>query len=105
LALKISRGSGNVFRDVGFSKKEAAQLLIRSDLLIALREEIRRRRLTQAAAAKLLGVHQPRVSDLIRARLDRFSIETSIDMLTRLGVQVRVTTSPGRRAKTTKKAG
>ena len=76
---RVTPGSGNVFQDVGFGKRESMQLLVRADLLIAVQEAIRRRRLTQAAAAKLLGVHQPRISDLMRNRMDRFSIETLID--------------------------
>jgi predicted XRE-type DNA-binding protein len=47
--------------------------------------------LTQAAAASLLGVTQPRVSDLVRGKIDRFSMDTLVDMLARAGVDVRVT--------------
>lgn len=103
--LHVTSGSGNVFRDVGFGERESVQLLVRADLLIAVQEAIRRRRLTQAAAATLLGVHQPRISDLMRSRMDRFSIETLIDMLARLDVRVRVTTSPKRRSRLAGRAG
>ena len=96
MKLKNAPGTGNVFRDVGFGKREAAHLSMRADLLIAAQETITRRGLTQAAAAKLLGVHQPRVSDLMRGRIELFSIETLIEMLARLGVSVRVVTIPKR---------
>jgi predicted XRE-type DNA-binding protein len=83
--LKITPSSGNVFRDLGFSREEAEHLLIRSDLMIAVQKALTRRRLKQAEAAKLLGVTQPRVSDLLRGRIDLFSTDALIDMLARLG--------------------
>jgi len=79
-----------VFRELGFGSEEAASLKIRADLMIEIERLMRRRRLTQAAAAKLLGVTQPRVSDLVRGKIDLFSIDTLVDMLTRAGVHVRV---------------
>jgi predicted XRE-type DNA-binding protein len=90
MAVKVTRSSGNVFRDLGFAPDEAEHLRIRSDLLIQLQKTITSRRLTQVAVAKLLGVTQPRVSDVMRGRLDLFSADTLIDMLARLGVRVRV---------------
>jgi predicted XRE-type DNA-binding protein len=90
--VNVTRSSGNVFRDVGFARAEAEQLRIRADLMGAVRKTIETRGLTQAAAARLLGVTQPRVSDLVRGRIDLFSIDTLIDMLTRAGVGVEVRT-------------
>jgi predicted XRE-type DNA-binding protein len=90
MAVKVTRSSGNVFRDLGFAPDEAEHLRIRSDLLIQLQKTITSRRLRQVAVAKLLGVTQPRVSDVMRGRLDLFSADTLIDMLARLGVRVRV---------------
>ena len=90
MKLKVTRSTGNVFRDVGFSRKEAEHLRVRADLLIDLQAAIKERGLTQAAAAKLLGVHQPRISDLMRGRIELFSIETLIDLLSRLGMSVKV---------------
>lgn len=95
--LKVTPSSGNVFRDLGFSTEEAEHLLIRADLLIALQKAIATRRLTQAKAAKILRVTQPRVSDLLRGRIDLFSTDTLIDMLARLGVHVRVVLKSSRR--------
>ena len=90
--VSVTRSSGNVFRDVGFARAEAERLRIRADLMGAVRKTIEARGLTQAAAARLLGVTQPRVSDLVRGRIDLFSIDTLIDMLTRAGVAVEVRT-------------
>jgi predicted XRE-type DNA-binding protein len=72
---------------------EAENLRVRSDLLIRLGEVIKTRRLTQAAAAKLLGVSQPRVSDLMRGKIDRFSVDSLVEMLGRIGMRVDFTTT------------
>src|SRR6266704_3392467 len=82
---RVQRSTGSVFRDLGFGPEEAASLKIRADLMIEIERLMKRRRLTQAAAAKLLGVTQPRVSDLVRGKIDLFSIDTLVDMLTRAG--------------------
>ena len=96
--IAVTRSSGNVFRDLGFPRAEAEHLLIRADLLLQLQKTIAGRGLKQAAAAKVLGVSQPRVSDLLRGRLHLFSTDTVIDMLIRLGMRVRFNVdSPSRR--------
>lgn len=87
---KVRRSSGNVFRDLGFAPEEAEHLLIRSDLLIQLQETIASRGFKQSDVAKLLHVSQPRISDLLRGRIDLFSTDTLIDMLARLGIRVRL---------------
>ena len=69
MRLKVTRSTGDVFRDLGFPAEEAEHLRIRSVLLIELQKTIGKRRLKQAEAARLLGVTQPRVSDLMRGRL------------------------------------
>ena len=89
MKLKITPSSGNVFRDLGFRHDEAEHLLVRADLMIQVQKLIASRRLKQRAAAKILGVTQPRVSDLLRGRIDLFSTDALIDMLARLGARVR----------------
>ena len=91
------RSGGNVFRDIGFSSKEAKHLLIRSDLMIRLQEVIKSRDLTQAQVAQIFQVSQPRVSDVLRGRIDLFSTDTLIDMLDDLGVTVQFVVKPIRR--------
>jgi predicted XRE-type DNA-binding protein len=71
MAERIRRSSGNVFKDVGFPPEEAAHLLIRTDLMLQIERVLKERGLTQAKAAKLLGVTQPRVSVLVRGRVVR----------------------------------
>jgi predicted XRE-type DNA-binding protein len=90
MAIKIEESTGNVFRDLGFSPKEAENLRLRSELMIALDRMIKSRKLTQSSAAKLFGVSQPRVSDLIRGKLDLFSIDTLVSMLARAGMRVEL---------------
>jgi predicted XRE-type DNA-binding protein len=97
MAIKITKGSDNIFRDLGFSPREAEHLRVRAELMLALERLIARRRLTQARAAKLLGVSQPRVNDVVRGRLHRFSIDALVDMLARAGVRVHFTTERGAR--------
>jgi predicted XRE-type DNA-binding protein len=95
--LKVTPSTGNVFRDLGFPPEEAEHLLIRADLMIELQSRLDARGMSQAAAAKLLRVTQPRISDLLRGRIDLFSTDALIDMLARLGVRVRVLVKPSRR--------
>jgi len=90
MASKVRRSSGNVFKDVGFRDPEAENLRIRSDLMVRLRKLIEDEGLTQARAARLLGVSQPRVSDLVRGRIDLFSIDTLVTLLARAGIRVTV---------------
>ena len=95
--VKLTRSSGNVFRDLGFSPDEAEYLKIRAELMGNLQKVIMARGLKQAEAAELLGVTQPRVSDLMRGRIDLFSIDTLVDMLARLGVRAKLVLQPSRR--------
>lgn len=63
---------------------------LRSRLMLAVQDRIEREELSQAQTAKLLGVTQPRVSDLVRGRIHLFSVEALIDMLTHLGMRVEI---------------
>ena len=94
---RVTRSSGNVFRDLGFGPEEAQHLLVRSKLMIEIERVVKARGLTQAAAAKAMGVSQPRVSDLMRGKVELFSADTLIDMLARLGFTVRLALAPSRR--------
>ena len=98
MGTKIRRGSGNVFADLGFAPQEAANLQLRSDLMIQLRKALGARHLTQAGAARVLGISQPRVSDLMRGKIDRFSIDALIQLLDKAGIEVRLTTRTKPRA-------
>ncbi|HWF59648.1 MAG TPA: helix-turn-helix transcriptional regulator [Nitrospira sp.] len=98
MKLKVTLSTGNVFRDLGFRHEEAEHLLVRADLMIQLQKLLASRRLKQRAAARILRVTQPRVSDLLRGRIDLFSTDALIDMLARLGATVRLTVKVRRAA-------
>ncbi len=80
-----------------FGAEEAENLRVRSELMLELSKLVKRRRLTQAKAATLLDVTQPRVSDLMRGKIHRFSVDSLIEMLGRAGVRVDFTTRRTRR--------
>ena len=88
MATRVRRSSGNVFRDLGFPREEAENLRIRSDLMISLCKLIEAKGLTQAQAAKQLGVTQPRISDLMRGKIELFSVDGLIEMLGHAGAHV-----------------
>jgi predicted XRE-type DNA-binding protein len=94
---KVTRSSGNTFKDLGFSEREAQGLIVRSDLMIEILKIIKVRSLTQVQAAKLFGVTQPRVSDLARGKIDLFSVDSLINMLSCAGVRVKLVVAPSRR--------
>ncbi len=78
----ITRGTGNVFSDLGYADAEERQIKLR--LAFAINEVIGRQRLTVAAAAEKLGLSRPKVSALTNYKLDGFSVERSITLLTTL---------------------
>lgn len=88
MEVHVDRRSNNVFADIGFPPEEAAHLVIRADLMLMIERTIKAKGLSQKEAAKLLHVTQPRISDLVCGRIDRFGIDTLVEMLTRLGAEV-----------------
>lgn len=94
MTAKIRRSTGNVFQDLGFSPDDAENLKLRADLMIELSKLIKVRRLTQAKVAKVFGVSQPRVSDLVRGKIDRFSVDTLVAMRGHAGAHVELVVRP-----------
>ena len=86
--LKITRGSGNVFLDIGFSKSEAENLLLRAQLMSRVRDAARG--MTQREAAKRFGVTQPRLNDLLRGKINKFSLDALVNMLGHAGLHVEL---------------
>ena len=84
----IVESSGNVFADLGFDPAEAAILQMRSRLMNDLRGYIESNQLTQVEAAARLGIAQSRVSDLIRGKWEKFSLEMLITLESRIGRKV-----------------
>ena len=86
--------SGNVFVDLGFPPEEAENLRIRSYLMCEVIHVMESRGLTQKKAAELFGVTQPRVSDLVRGKIDLFSIDMLVNMLASAGVRLSLVVDP-----------
>jgi predicted XRE-type DNA-binding protein len=72
------------------SPAQAENMKLRSVLMIALKDHIARMELSQAEAAKLLGVTQPRVSDLMRGKIELFGLDTLVNMVTAAGLRVEM---------------
>jgi predicted XRE-type DNA-binding protein len=87
--IPVTESSGNVFDDMGLP--EAEEELTKAQLASHIRQAIKRRRLTQAAAAALMGVDQPKVSALLNGRLANFSSERLMRLLTAIGQDVEIT--------------
>lgn len=88
--LKRARGSGNVFRDLGFGKGAADNLKLRSELMMRLEEYYRSSGLTQAEASARLGLTQPRLNALLKGRIDLFSLDALVNLAGRAGLEVRL---------------
>ena len=83
-------GSDNIFKDLGHSDEDASNLLLRSDLMIEIASIIQTRGLSQADAAKILGVKQPRISELMTGHIGKFKVDILVKYLNRLGVKVNL---------------
>lgn len=92
--IEVTPSSGNVFADLGFADPE--EELARAQLASRIQQIIKRRRLTQIAAAKLMGIDQPKVSALLNGRVSGFSSARLMRLLTTLGqdVEIVITTKP-----------
>ena len=93
----ITKGSGDIFADLGFSPAESRNLHIRAQMMTALRNFIEKEGLTQAGAAKRLKVSQPRISDLTRGKISLFSLDSLVNLLTDAGLEVDFRIKPARR--------
>lgn len=86
--IPVTRGSGNVFADLGFDNPE--EELLKADLVREIRAILGRRKLTQKQAAELLGIRQPDVSALVNGRTEKFSMQRLLTFMPRLGRDVEI---------------
>lgn len=86
--VKMTRGKANVFRDLGFPAQEAQNLLLRSDLMTRIERYVGSSGLTQKDAAARLGVTQPRLNDLMKGKIEKFSLDALVNMLGHAGMRV-----------------
>jgi predicted XRE-type DNA-binding protein len=89
---RIEESSGNVFADLGLP--DAGERLTKAELALQIKDAIAARRLTQAKAAALLDIDQPKISRLLRGQLSGFSTERLIQFLTMLGQDVVIVVRP-----------
>jgi predicted XRE-type DNA-binding protein len=92
----VERGSGNVFADLGLPNLDIA--LAKAELVRRIRELIAGRKLTQTKAAELLGLDQPKVSALVRGRVEGYTLDRLLRFLTALGQRVEITVRPTAKA-------
>jgi predicted XRE-type DNA-binding protein len=88
--LKRTRGSGNVFLDLGFTKDEAENLKLRADLMMRIEDFYRESGMTQAEAAKRLGLTHPRLNALLKGKIGLFSLDALVLIASRAGMVVRL---------------
>ena len=88
MKMKIVPSSGNVFRDIGLPPHDAAVLLLRAQLAEALRAWMERERLTQAEAAKRLGIAQPRISGIVRGKVELLSLDYLVGLCSKAKLDV-----------------
>ena len=86
--IEVTPSSGNVFADLGFAEPE--EELARAQLASRIQQIIKRRRLTQVNAARLMGIDQPKVSALLNGRVANFSSARLMRLLTALGQDVEI---------------
>src|SRR3984885_6751589 len=80
----------SVWDAIESSPAQAANMKARSEMMLAIRDTVASWEMTQAAAAKRLGLTQPRMNDLMRGRINKFSLDALINLAARLGLSVRV---------------
>jgi predicted XRE-type DNA-binding protein len=94
---EVERGSTNVYADLGFEEPE--EMLVKAQLATKIGEIIKRRKLTQTVAAELLGIPQPKLSNMLRGQFRGISETKMIECLTRLGRNVEIVVSTAHRSK------
>ena len=88
MAKKVVKSSGNVFLDLGFPPHEASVMLLRAQLAEALRVWMDKEKLTQAQAATRLGIAQPRVSDIVRNKVELMSLDYLVGLCAKAKLDV-----------------
>lgn len=92
--VEVHLGSGNVFADLGLA--DAEKLKIKTGLVIEIRKAMKARGLTQQEAAKIMGISQPKVSDMMRGHFTNLSERKLMDCLTRLGYDIEIKVRPAK---------
>ena len=88
--LKIKRGSGNVFQDIGFGPEEAENLKLRADLMMRIENYYRKSGATQATTARTLGLTTPRFNALLKGKIGLFSLDALVNIAVRAGLRIEL---------------
>lgn len=88
--IQVTKGSDNVFEDLGFSATEAMNLKIRTDLMIELRSFILEKGWTQLEAAQFFNETQPRISNLMNLDITRFSVDKLLNMVAKANMKIKL---------------
>ncbi len=88
---QIKEANKDIFSDLGFSREQSGKLVIKSYLMMQVEVFIKNQGMTQEQASKLMGVSRPRISDVMRGKIDKFTIDALVDMLTKAGLHIAVT--------------
>ncbi len=90
MSKQVTRSSGNVFQDLGFPPHQAAVMLLRAELAETLRKWVESTKLSQAAAAKKLGIAQPRISEIVRGKVELMSLDYLAGLCAKAGVPLHL---------------
>lgn len=88
--ITITESSGNVFLDLGFEPAEAEVMKLRSEVMIKTAQVLKEKGWTQAEAAKILGITQPRVSRLVKGKVEDFSLDTLLTLAAKAGLHPKL---------------
>ena len=91
---KFEESSGNIFKDLGFSDDEAASMLARGQLAIEIRKIIETNGWSQRQAAEEMGIAQPRIAEIMKMKIEHFTIDTLIKYLGKLDHKVSMVVEP-----------
>ena len=94
--IHITKGSDNIFEDLGFAAEVAQNLLIRANLMISIIEWYRGSQMTQVAAAKVLGITQPRLNLILKAEVESFSLDALVNIAAKAGLTVQLLVKPAK---------
>jgi predicted XRE-type DNA-binding protein len=88
--MKKARTFANVWHAIEDSSEAAATMTMRSDVMIAITDQVRSWKITQAQAARRLGITQPRLNDLLHGKINKFSLEALMRLASRAGLKIKI---------------
>jgi len=90
MSRKLTKSSGNIFRDLEYGNEEAENLRIRAILMMEIEKFIKKEGLTQAQAAECFGVSQPRINEIVKGKINLFTVDKLINLLVHVGQKIEI---------------